>query len=90
MTPPRTVQHARKPGEVLDNSFITPGRFSELDGLRGIAALAVVAYHFGYPAVQNYPRIAPEPYSIPLGELGVQLFFIISGYVILLLSLIHI
>ena len=84
MTPPRTVQHARKPGEVLDNSFITPGRFSELDGLRGIAALAVVAYHFGYPAVQNYPRIAPEPYSIPLGELGVQLFFIISGYVILL------
>ena len=84
MTPPRTVQHTRKPGEVLDNSFITPGRFSELDGLRGIAALAVVAYHFGYPAVQNYPRIAPEPYSIPLGELGVQLFFIISGYVILL------
>ena len=84
MTPPRTVQHARKPGEVLDNSFITPGRFSELDGLRGIAALAVVAYHFGYPAVQNYPRTAPEPYSIPLGELGVQLFFIISGYVILL------
>ena len=60
MTPPRTVQHARKPGEVLDNSFITPGRFSELDGLRGIAALAVVAYHSGTPPVQNYPRIAPR------------------------------
>lgn len=80
----RTIRRTQEHNEILDNSFITPGRFRELDGLRGIAALSVVAYHFGYPAVQNYPRIAPEPYSIPLGELGVQLFFIISGYVILL------
>ena len=73
--------------EVLDNSFITPGRFRELDGLRGIAAITVVLYHFGVPASENYPRIGASPYDLGLGELGVQLFFIISGYVILLTAI---
>ena len=71
-------------GEILDQNFITPGRFRELDGFRGLAAITVVIYHLGVPATQNYPRTAPSPYDIPLGELGVQLFFIISGFVILL------
>jgi len=66
----RTIRRTQEHNEILDNSFITPGRFRELDGLRGIAALSVVAYHFGYPAVQNYPRIAPAPHSISLGEHG--------------------
>ena len=47
----RTIRRTQEHNEILDNSFITPGRFRELDGLRGIAALSVVAYHFGYPAV---------------------------------------
>ena len=71
-------------GDVLDQDFITPGRFRELDGFRGLAAITVVIYHLGVPATENYPRTAPSPYDIPLGELGVQLFFIISGFVILL------
>ena len=71
-------------GEVLDQDFITPGRFRELDGFRGLAAITVVIYHLGVPATENYPRTAPSPYDIALGELGVQLFFIISGFVILL------
>ena len=71
-------------GEILDQDFITPGRFRELDGFRGLAAFTVVIYHLGVPATQNYPRTAPSPYDIPLGELGIQLFFIISGFVILL------
>ncbi|MDO5750276.1 MAG: acyltransferase [Rothia sp. (in: high G+C Gram-positive bacteria)] len=77
-------QNTRRTGgnEVLDNSFITPGRFRELDGLRGIAAITVVLYHFGMPAGG-----APGPYDISWGELGVQLFFIISGYVILLTAI---
>ena len=82
MAKSQTVK-ARESG-ILDQNFITPGRFQELDGFRGLAAITVVIYHLGVPATQNYPRTAPSPYDIPLGELGVQLFFIISGFVILL------
>lgn len=60
------------------------GRFKALDGLRGLAVLAVVVYHFGAPFNTYYPSDAPAPYSFTLGELGVQLFFIISGFVILM------
>jgi peptidoglycan/LPS O-acetylase OafA/YrhL len=59
-------------------------RFLELDGLRGIAALAVVVYHFtDYQGGQG----VPDPEYIPAiwwGEYGVQLFFLISGFVILM------
>ena len=57
-------------------------RIKELDGLRGIAALSVLAFHYltrydliwGH-AVGFWPRF-------PWGHYGVQLFFIISGFVI--------
>lgn len=60
------------------------GRFKALDGLRGVAVLAVVVYHFGAPFNTYYPSDAVAPYTFTLGELGVQLFFIISGFVILM------
>jgi peptidoglycan/LPS O-acetylase OafA/YrhL len=55
-------------------------RMPAVDGLRGLAALAVVLYHyegvaFGTPRHDRFFK---------LGELGVELFFIISGFVILL------
>jgi peptidoglycan/LPS O-acetylase OafA/YrhL len=40
-----------------------------LDGLRAIAVIAVVAYHF-------------SPMTLPGGFLGVDIFFVISGYLI--------
>jgi peptidoglycan/LPS O-acetylase OafA/YrhL len=46
-------------------------RLQGLDGLRGIAALAVVAYHY-------------SDEKIYYGLLGVELFFVISGFVILM------
>lgn len=55
-----------------------------LDALRGLAALSVVVYHF----TQRYEDLYHHPHPLPLywthGNFGVQLFFIISGFVILL------
>ena len=49
-------------------------RFGALDALRGIAALAVLAYHFRW-------FYSPE-YCFPGGYLAVDLFFLLSGFVI--------
>ncbi|WP_240777493.1 acyltransferase family protein [Nonomuraea basaltis] len=62
---------------------------AELDLLRFLAALAVVAFHFlvAYASVwgdrpaELFPALAP---IAGLGILGVELFFIISGFVILM------
>jgi peptidoglycan/LPS O-acetylase OafA/YrhL len=42
-------------------------RISSLDGIRGIAVLLVAAFHFGL---------------LPFGWVGVQVFFVLSGYLI--------
>lgn len=54
---------------------MTTNRISEIDALRGIACLMVVYNHFG-----NYPEVG-SPASC-IGCIGVDLFFIISGFVI--------
>ncbi|MFC5722579.1 acyltransferase family protein [Streptomyces gamaensis] len=64
-----------------------PGRLAALDGLRLLAALMVVAYHylaFDSGAWPRPPREAFPHAHLPAayGWLGVQLFFLISGFVI--------
>lgn len=60
------------------------GRFRELDGLRGIAALVVLVGHFTGTYNSLY-RNDPLPFfDFPYGAFGVQLFFLISGFVILM------
>ena len=49
-------------------------RLSALDGLRGIAASAVLLIHIGY--------VGGNPHLMPAAALGVDLFFILSGFVI--------
>ena len=62
-----------------------PGpRFRELDGLRGIAALAVVFSHFGGTHNFHYRDDPPAFHDFVWGGTGVQLFFMISGFVILM------
>lgn len=58
------------------------GRLLPLDSLRAIAALAVLLYHYtkGYEQIVG-PHSAPVP-GFALGYLGVELFFVISGFVI--------
>ena len=67
---------------------MTMTRVNEIDLLRFIAALAVVFYHYsfrGYAAdamsVMPYSLLAP---AAKYGYLGVELFFMISGFVILM------
>lgn len=57
-------------------------RLAELDALRGLAALAVVLFHY----LSQYQYISPigqsSALSLPWGRFGVEIFFGISGFVI--------
>jgi peptidoglycan/LPS O-acetylase OafA/YrhL len=57
-------------------------RLSELDVLRGLAALAVVLFHYTFRYQQLYPLGSHPTISLARGYLGVQVFFCISGFVI--------
>src|SRR5690349_3546991 len=64
-----------------------PARLLALDGLRLVCALAVAGYHFGdswrldgvRPPAHFLPGAAPV---LIYGFLGVEVFFLISGFVI--------
>ena len=71
-------------------------RFMALEGLRGVAALMVVVYHFialFFPAMRNgnmdlaHTRYEQHLYGTPVtlffsGGLGVAIFFVLSGFVL--------
>ncbi|RKI02874.1 acyltransferase [Corallococcus sp. AB030] len=60
-----------------------PPRLMELDALRGFAALAVALYHFTAEYSDLYGHTVPL-WEMRFGKYGVQLFFAISGFVILM------
>ena len=61
------------------------GRREGLDGLRGIAALAVVLFHYtSHYCAEHGPHTTELAFAVPFGFLGVDLFFVLSGFVILL------
>lgn len=56
--------------------YLTTKRFPALDGLRAIAALLVVVFHYGGPS-----------WAMANGWIGVHLFFVLSGFLITTLAL---
>ena len=65
-----------------DNHQANKSRMLELDALRGIAAISVVIYHYFHRYNQLYGHEnLPVEWSLS-GRYGVQLFFIVSGFVI--------
>lgn len=57
-------------------------RLDELDGLRGIAALAIATFHYLFQYDHVYGHIFSVPAWAKLGYFGVHLFFLVSGFVI--------
>ena len=57
-------------------------RLSQVDALRGLAALAVVLFHFTTRFVELYQPDYTPIFAVPYGYFGVNLFFIVSGFVI--------
>jgi peptidoglycan/LPS O-acetylase OafA/YrhL len=79
--------------QALPKRRVARPRIRILDGLRLVAALLVVSWHyaaFGHGAsLTPYARV-PELYPVAAyGWLGVELFFLISGFVICMSSIGH-
>jgi peptidoglycan/LPS O-acetylase OafA/YrhL len=68
----------------VETATATPRRdFPALTGLRYVAALWVVCYHFsGHLSAVLQPRLGPLWPVVRAGWLGVDLFFVLSGFVI--------
>ncbi len=66
------------------SSPIITKRLQTLDLFRGVAALSVMLFHYTYAYRIHYGQSYSSLYDFRYGYLGVQLFFIISGFVIFL------
>jgi exopolysaccharide production protein ExoZ len=69
----------------MPNSTNSDGRLNSLQALRGIAALLVAASHL-YGVDQRYFGGPVLPPIIQFGFAGVDLFFVLSGFVMVLLT----
>ena len=56
-------------------------RIVELDCLRALAAINLLLFHFTYVYQVKYGFIDPLGFMWPYGKYGVQLFFMLSGFV---------
>jgi peptidoglycan/LPS O-acetylase OafA/YrhL len=64
------------------NYILIKDRFLYLDALRGIAAMAVLLYHYFDGYSNEFGRSFDYPSIFDQGYFGVELFFLISGFVI--------
>ena len=71
---------------LADARLLTPSkpktkRILELDALRALAALNLMVFHFTYVYGGKYGFASPLGFTFPYGKYGVELFFILSGFV---------
>lgn len=66
----------------MSNGTTSTSRMVELDAMRGLAALAVAVFHYTTHFGHEVGHIVPPRFGFPAGNYGVQLFFLISGFVI--------
>jgi peptidoglycan/LPS O-acetylase OafA/YrhL len=71
------MSNPKKRSEAADAS-----RLQELDVLRGLAAVAVLLFHYLTRYDQKYIPRGDVPFGFADGAYGVHLFFVISGFVI--------
>lgn len=57
-------------------------RILELDAVRGLAAFAVVLYHYTTRYDLKVGHASAPLFEVPFGHYGVELFFLLSGFVI--------
>lgn len=57
-------------------------RFVGLDALRGVAAIMVLMFHYTTRYEEKFGHTTAIAFTVPWGHLGVDLFFMISGFVI--------
>lgn len=62
----------------MDINNISRPRYEILDGLRGVAAMLVIWYHFG----EGFETSAVDHMIINHGYLAVDFFFVLSGFVL--------
>lgn len=74
--------------QILFRALKTTSRINEIDLLRFLASMVVVLFHYGFRgyaadnlSIMPYPLLAP---FAKYGFLGVELFFMISGFVTLM------
>ncbi|SDL29819.1 Peptidoglycan/LPS O-acetylase OafA/YrhL, contains acyltransferase and SGNH-hydrolase domains [Nonomuraea maritima] len=89
MPPPKTgwILRVRTPARPQLATLPRQDRLYEIDLLRIIAAVAVMVYHYGFADYAG--GLTKEQYAgldvvVRYGYLGVDLFFLISGFVVLL------
>ena len=58
-----------------------------LDGLRALSVILVILYHVGVLRNAGLPTGVPRPWFFNGGFLGVEVFFVVSGYLITTLLL---
>ncbi len=80
-----TTENASEPEPTPSDSAPAP-RFYPIDALRGVAALAVLAFHLfrNSPQTEVLAGIVPGPLAalLDFARSGVAIFFVISGFVI--------
>jgi peptidoglycan/LPS O-acetylase OafA/YrhL len=57
-------------------------RLHGVDALRGVAALLVMLFHYTTRYQEKFGHVSPPAFEVSWGYLGVNLFFMISGFVI--------